>query len=229
MSVPEIRIRQLNNKAVRSDGDYVLYWMVAHRRTRYNFSLQRAVELSKELNKPLVVLEALRCEYEWASDRLHRFVLQGMQANRESLKDSAATYYCYVEPEADHGTGLLKALAAKACAVVTDDFPCFFIPRCCSRSLHDYPSDWKPLIRMVYCRCEQLHRFIPPLTLFVGFYKELPSHLDQTPQESTHCPDPDLPDFPSCSSKFSNAGRGHRLNYYRQHPKSWLNYPSTIR
>lgn len=71
-SVPELRIRQLNDAAVRRDGDFVLYWMIANRRLEWNFSLQRAVEHAKRLKKPLLVLEALRCGYQWANDRLHR-------------------------------------------------------------------------------------------------------------------------------------------------------------
>ncbi len=38
-------------------------------------------------------------------------------------------YYPYVEPVAGAGKGLLEALAADACVVVTDEFPCFFLPR----------------------------------------------------------------------------------------------------
>ena len=86
MNVPEIRIRQLNQVPLKGDGDYVLYWMIANRRTRYNYSLQHAVELSQALNKPLLVFEALRCGYEWASDRLHKFIIKGMAANQKSLK-----------------------------------------------------------------------------------------------------------------------------------------------
>ncbi|MCG8608697.1 deoxyribodipyrimidine photolyase, partial [bacterium] len=64
--------------------------MTANRRVRYNYSLQRAVELAVELRKPLVVLEALRCGYQWASDRLHRFVLDGMSDNANCLAQTAA-------------------------------------------------------------------------------------------------------------------------------------------
>ncbi|HSM17293.1 MAG TPA: hypothetical protein VK845_09915, partial [Gemmatimonadales bacterium] len=74
MPTPELRIRNLNQRPVNSDGDYVLYWMTAFRRTRYNFALERAVEWARELAKPLVILEALRSDYRWASDRLHYFV-----------------------------------------------------------------------------------------------------------------------------------------------------------
>ena len=127
--VPEIRIRDLNSKEIRTDGDYVLYWMIANRRHHSNFSLQRAIELASELDKPLVIFEALRLKYRWASDRLHRFVLQGMADQRANFKDSAVTYYCYVEPKVGHGKGLLEALAENACAVITDDFPTFFLPK----------------------------------------------------------------------------------------------------
>ena len=94
MSIPKIRIRRLNQRPIRVDGDYVLYWMIANRRTRSNFSLERAIEFSKERNKPLLILEALRCGYEWANDRLHRFALQGMSENQKILQESSATYYC---------------------------------------------------------------------------------------------------------------------------------------
>lgn len=127
--VPIARIRSLNEAILNEHGDYVLYWMIANRRVNSNFSLQRATEWSIELNRPLIIFEALRIRYPWASDRLHRFVLQGMADNRACVKNSNATYYCYVEPEANHGHGLLESLAENACVVVTDDFPSFFLPR----------------------------------------------------------------------------------------------------
>ena len=37
-----------------------------------------AIEQAAELVKPLVVLEPLRAGYPWASDRMHRFVIDGM-------------------------------------------------------------------------------------------------------------------------------------------------------
>ena len=87
--VPALRLRDLNNRSVRADGDFVLYWMIANRRTGWNFSLQRAVDWSLELKKPLVVLEALRCDYRWASDRIHRFVIQGMADNAAAFAQSS--------------------------------------------------------------------------------------------------------------------------------------------
>jgi deoxyribodipyrimidine photo-lyase len=127
-TVPALRIRDTDRAAARADGDWVVYWMIASRRRHWNFGLQRAADWAAELRKPLIVLEALRCGYRWASDRLHTYVLQGMADNAAAFRDSAALYYPYVEPTAGAGRGLLEALADRACVVVTD-FPCFFLPR----------------------------------------------------------------------------------------------------
>jgi deoxyribodipyrimidine photo-lyase len=127
--VSEFRIRKCNDYPPNVQGDYVLYWMIANRRVQWNFSLQRAVEWTVLLGKPLVVFEALRCGYEWASDRLHSFIIDGMRDNKKSFSESSVLYYPYLEQNHDAGKGLLKALSAKACCVVTDDFSCFFLPR----------------------------------------------------------------------------------------------------
>ncbi|MSR38892.1 MAG: deoxyribodipyrimidine photolyase [Planctomycetes bacterium] len=129
MPVPPLRITKVNSAPVRSNGEFVLYWMTSARRLRANFGLQRAAELSRELGKPLVVLEALRCDYQWASDRLHAFVLQGMRDNRADFAAKNVTYHPYVEPQRGAGKGLLLAMGQLAAAVVTDEFPCFFLPR----------------------------------------------------------------------------------------------------
>lgn len=119
----------MNQAAIRADGDYVLYWMIANRRLHHNFALDRAVELAEELGKPLLVFEALRCDYKWASVRLHRFVIEGMRDNRTVCEQAGVSYFPWVETEFSAGSGLLATLADQACAVVTDDFPCFFLPR----------------------------------------------------------------------------------------------------
>ena len=129
MKVPVQRIRLINNRVFNPEGQYVLYWMIACRRTRWNFSLQRAVEVSVELSKPLLILEPLDCDYPYASDRLHRFILQGMADNLRALSGKALTYYPYVEPAPGAGQGLLAALSAQACLVITDDFPSLFFTR----------------------------------------------------------------------------------------------------
>lgn len=126
--VPEIRIRAVNQADSNPAGDFVLYWMIAFRRIEWNFALQHAAAMAQEFGKPLVILEALRCDYPWASDRLHRFILDGMADNARRMASRPALYYPYVEKEKGAGKGLLEALAKRACLVITDDFPAFFLP-----------------------------------------------------------------------------------------------------
>lgn len=126
--VPESRIRLIAPNEVDPAGNFILYWMTAQRRFNSNFALQRACEWSRQLKKPLVVLEPLNCDYRWACDRFHAFVIQGMLDHLEQASKLPLTYLPYVEPEPKAGTGLLHSLASQACAVVTDDFPCFFHP-----------------------------------------------------------------------------------------------------
>ena len=128
-NVPKLRIRNANAVPIRPDATMVVYWMIAARRTRFNFALERAADWARELDLPLVVFEPLRCGYPWASDRLHRFILDGMAANRDAVDGRKATYYPWIETETDAGRGLLAALAEHAAVVVTDEFPTFFLPR----------------------------------------------------------------------------------------------------
>lgn len=127
--VPALRILPGNDRPVRPDASFVLYWMTSARRTTYNFGLERAVEWGRALGRPLVVLEALRVGYLHASDRLHAFVLQGMASNQQKFLERGVIYHPYVERAPDEGKGLVAALSQHACVVVTDDYPAFFLPR----------------------------------------------------------------------------------------------------
>ena len=98
-TVPKIRIKTLCKEPVKADGEFILYWMIAYRRTGWSFSLQKAVEWARELNRPIVVLEALRCGYRWANDRLHNFILEWMSDNAKRFTHKGVLYYPYLETE----------------------------------------------------------------------------------------------------------------------------------
>lgn len=126
--VPAERLTARNDAPARPERDYVLYWQVMARRTRYNFALEHAAACARAWGRPLVVLEALRVGYPWASDRLHRFALDGMHDNVAAYARAGLAHHAYVEPAPGAGRGLLEALAERACLVVTDEFPEFFLP-----------------------------------------------------------------------------------------------------
>lgn len=137
--IPDIRVDRLNRHPIRPDGAYVLYWMIANRRTRSNFALQHAIWHARQLGRPLIVLEALRTGYRWASDRIHRFVIEGMRDQRARFAPTPIHYHPYLEPSAGAGSGLVEALAEQACIVITDEFPCFFLPQMVHRTAPRMP------------------------------------------------------------------------------------------
>jgi deoxyribodipyrimidine photo-lyase len=128
VSYEEARLRRLNAAPVRTRGDYVLYWMQLYRRLERNHALDHALRCAGELRKPLVVYEGLRLDYPWASPRLHRFVLEGMQANGAAAAALNLSYWPFVETPDAPGRGLVHRLASRAALVVTDDFPCYIVP-----------------------------------------------------------------------------------------------------
>src|SRR5690242_15115618 len=124
----DARVRAANDRPPASGGDYVLYWMQSARRLHRSHALDHALREARRLGKPLAVYEGLRLDYRWASARLHRFVLEGMQANAAAAERLGLAYWPYVEREPGQGRGLLARLAARAALVVTDDFPGFIVP-----------------------------------------------------------------------------------------------------
>lgn len=145
MALSPLRITTLVDEPPRSDGEYVLYWMIAARRASFNFSLDHALAWSNRLGKPLVVFEPLRLSYPWTSRRFHRFVIDGMLDNQAAFAKMGITYIPYVEPEANADKPVLAALAARAALVVTDDSPSFFFPRMVAATA-----------RKLNCRMEQV-------------------------------------------------------------------------
>jgi len=183
LSVPDIRVRTRNDAPVRDGGDFVLYWMIAYRRTSWNFSLQRAVQWAQELRKPLVILEGLRCDYPWASDRLHRFVLDGMADNARRLEDTGVFYYPYVEPAPTAGKGLLRALAALACLVITDDFPAFFLPQMVAAAARQLPVRLEQVDSNGLLPLRAATRaFATAYSFRRSLQESLPLHLSETPE-----------------------------------------------
>ncbi len=188
-TVPALRVQECNAAPVRADGDFVLYWMTAFRRTHWNFSLQRAVEWAQRLSKPLVIFEPLRVGYQWASDRLHRFVLDGMadQAARlESMRSRGVHYYPHVELAPDRDKELLVSLAERACVVITDDYPSFFLPHMVRSAARRLPLRLEQVDSNGLLPLRAADRAFATARSFRAFLqKQLPAHLDAGPR-----PDP---------------------------------------
>jgi len=79
------RLTPLNNKPVRKDAAYVLYWMQASQRTRYNHALNEAIGRANRLSLPLVVGFGVTDSYPDANARSYAFMLQGLADVAESV------------------------------------------------------------------------------------------------------------------------------------------------
>lgn len=123
------RVVQLNDKPVNQHAKYVLYWMQMFKRTSHNHSLIFAIRKANELKLPLVVYEGLKYYYQWASDRLHTFILEGVEERRKEFERLGIRYVFYLQKNKDSPKNTVAALARHAACIVTDDFPCFIIPQ----------------------------------------------------------------------------------------------------
>jgi deoxyribodipyrimidine photo-lyase len=127
MQVDE-RVRQLNKKPLNTMGRYVLYWMQMHKRVEYNHALLFAIRRANELGLPVVVYEGLKYYYPWASDRLHTFILEGVEEKRIEFDSLGIKYVFYLQTDDAAPKQTVARLARDAALIVTDDYPAFIIP-----------------------------------------------------------------------------------------------------
>ena len=122
------RIRSLNSLESNENGDYILYWMTSARRYHYNAALDRAVELSLVMNKPILVVECMSMRHKWANERILSFAVQGMLDNVKIFAKNKISYLPWVETHKDAGDSLLAKLSSHSCLVIIDDYPTY-LPR----------------------------------------------------------------------------------------------------
>jgi len=122
------RVRLLNDRAPNNEGQYVLYWMQMFKRTAKNSALNFAIQQANLRKIPLVVYEGLKYYYPWANDRIHTFILEGVEEKRAEFEKLGIKYFFYLQPDETFPKNTIAELAKDACLIVTDDFPCFIIP-----------------------------------------------------------------------------------------------------
>ena len=102
------RTRVLVDCPVNEQGEFVLYWMTAQRRLRWNHALEHAADVAEKLEKPLIVIEPFSIDHSFASDRLVTFVAQGMLDNRDAFEGTGVRYIPWIETHRERGNGLLR-------------------------------------------------------------------------------------------------------------------------
>lgn len=209
------RVVLANEADANPSARYVLYWMQMYKRTSHNHALTFAIRKANELKLPLVVYEGLKYYYPWASDRLHTFILEGVEEKKREFEDLGIRYLFYLQKDESSPKQTIARLAMEAACIVTDDYPCFIIPehnrRIAERaSLPVYLVDSNGIIPMCKFDKEEYAAY----TIRPKIKKLLPNYLKPYSEETVeidgnklevNCPETivtsdDIPELPAkCS------------------------------
>lgn len=120
------RVRRANRKRLRSGQAYVLVWLQQALRAYDNPVLDVAISVGNYYRLPVVVYHGLDDRYPYASDRLHRFILEASLSLEEDCDARNLRFVRYVRrPERRHDQRAVYRLAEHAACVITDDVPAF--------------------------------------------------------------------------------------------------------
>lgn len=122
------RVSLLNDREPNTNARYVLYWMQMTKRAHHNHALNFAIQKANGLKLPVVVYEGLKYYYPWASDRLHTFILEGVEEKRKEFERLGIRYLFYLQKDKSDPKQTVAKLAKDAAMIVTDDYPCFIVP-----------------------------------------------------------------------------------------------------
>ena len=112
--IDESRISNLNDQPIR-DGKYVLYWMQASQRTRYNHALEHGIAQANKLKLPLLVGFGLMDDYPEANERHYAFMLQGLADVHEGLERRGIKFVVRHGSPPEIAIGLAKDAALVVC------------------------------------------------------------------------------------------------------------------
>ncbi len=109
------RVAPLSRKETRR-GRYVLYWMQASQRERFNHALEYAAQRANELSLPLVAGFAVTDAFPDANLRHYSFMLQGLAGTAAALARRGVQLVLRAGPPPQ----VIADLAGEAAEVVTD-------------------------------------------------------------------------------------------------------------
>ena len=192
------RVSQLNDAAVNTKGDYILYWMQMFKRASHNYALNFAIQMANKQGLPLVVYEGLKFYYPWANDRMHTFILEGVAEKQAEFAERGIRYIFYLQRSERDPKHTVAQLAREASVLVTDDYPCFIIPehneRIASSNLPVYAVDANGMVPLstlpkeeyaAYTIRPKIQRLLPDLPRSI-----VTPHLEvQKPRLDVDCPE----------------------------------------
>jgi deoxyribodipyrimidine photo-lyase len=192
------RVTKLNNAAENKKACYVLYWMQMFKRASHNYALNFAIQMANERQLPLVVYEGLTFSYPWANDRFHTFILEGVAEKHAEFNERGIRYVFYLQRNKRDPRQTVEQLAREAALVITDDYPCFIIPRHNERilklNLPVYAVDANGMVPLsalpkgeyaAYTIRPKINRLLPDLPRIINT-----PHVDvPKPELSVDCPE----------------------------------------
>ena len=191
--IPTNRL-QIFNQGLGS-GDCVVYWMISARRTRWNHGLQHAIDLANERDLPLVVVEALAIAHQWANDRSHTFVIQGMMDNKKAFEDYPITYVPYVETKPHEARGLLEKWIEHASVLVIDEFPVYMPRRIKEIAVSIGKCEVHAVDSNGFISLRQNREFTTAYSLRRHLHKTIIEHMSQFPTPNPLALAQNLPSF----------------------------------
>lgn len=129
LGVDEARVHVVREAEVVPSGEFVLYWCQVVHRVPYNHALHAAIALGNQLDRPVVCYQALRPDHPHASDRIHAFVLDGLEELGDAMRDRGVPHWLELPRRTGEHRPRLAELGRRAAAVVSDWHPAFVVPR----------------------------------------------------------------------------------------------------
>ncbi|NCU41874.1 MAG: deoxyribodipyrimidine photolyase [Candidatus Moranbacteria bacterium] len=116
--IQDERIFSLNKKSENIKGKYILYWMQASVRIRFNHALAFSIEQADKHHLPLIVFYQLLPAYPQANTRHYTFLLEGLRDVEKNLTSLGIAFFVGIDKDPQHIS--LEKLARDARLVVTD-------------------------------------------------------------------------------------------------------------
>ncbi|WP_253900015.1 deoxyribodipyrimidine photo-lyase [Corallococcus carmarthensis] len=129
LGIDSARVQAVNEAPFpQGQRDFVLYWCMVNHRWEENHALDAAIALGNHLGLPVVVYQALRPDYPYASERPHAWALEGMADMAKGCAARGLPYWLELPRTQKEHQPRIASLGRRAAAIVSDLFPTYIIP-----------------------------------------------------------------------------------------------------
>ena len=123
-----LRTVPVNDRPLRAERAYVLYWMQSTLRLDDNWALRLAILEADRVNKPLIILHSVDSAQPHASARFHTFQLEAARDLAATAEGRGLMYRLALDLGRDDHLEVIARVAAEAALVVTDQYPTDGVP-----------------------------------------------------------------------------------------------------